>query len=77
MCNKKKKGGFKKFAEMCPEFCVLKEASQMNQRAKEQHIEPDIRQSDIDNAVMTQIMPYLYLGKLFFFHYLFTILNLI
>ena len=45
---------------MCPEFCVLKEA---NLKVREPMPDCDLRQSDIDNAVMTQILPFLYLGK--------------
>ena len=63
------KGGFKQFFETCPELCVLKEASEQQRvflaRQKEFccDMRDDQRQSAIDNAVMTEITPYLYLGK--------------
>ena len=54
------------FAEIFPEFCVLKEnnQNQNNHKIREQFYESDLRQSDIENALMTQILPFLYLGNL-------------
>jgi len=63
------KGGFKQFFETCPELCVLKEASEQQRiflaRQKEFccDMRDDQRQSAIDNAVMTEITPYLFLGN--------------
>lgn len=48
---------------MCPEFCVLKEAQVNNLKCNREPVECDLRQADIENAVMTQILPFLYLGK--------------
>jgi len=61
------KGGFKKFSELCPEFCVNKEAQINNNFKCIRDIQPsfecDLRQSDIENALMTQILSFLYLGN--------------
>lgn len=60
------KGGFEKFSKLCPEFCVLKEANISNSlkcNREQSDFLNDISQSDIENAIMTQILPFLYLGN--------------
>lgn len=63
------KGGFKSFFESFPEFCILKDIDEQQRAFLAKHKEyfkekrDDQRQSAIDNAVMTEITPYLFLGN--------------
>lgn len=52
-------GGFKEFAEIFPEYCVNKSVVE---RKNFQCESEDQQQSEIENAKMTEITPYLYLG---------------
>lgn len=56
------KGGFKQFFSAFPEFCVNKQVLSANFSSS---YEPQIdqQQSAIENAVMTEILPHLYLGN--------------
>lgn len=63
------KGGFKSFFESFPEFCIMKDCAEQQQAFFNKHkeyfntLKDDQRQSAIENAVMTEITPYLFLGK--------------
>ena len=60
------KGGFKQFFDMYPELCVNKTHEQRNSIKPNKFYfdnQLDQQQSEIENAVMTQITPYLYLGR--------------
>jgi hypothetical protein len=62
------KGGFKSFFENFPEFCTMKNLEEEQRSFFSKHhdyikeMKEDQRQSAIDSAVMTEIMPFLYLG---------------
>lgn len=65
------KGGFKQFMQMCPEFCVNKSTQSDNKinlgapLSKVNNLKycDDQHQSAIDNAIMNEIVPNLYLGN--------------
>ena len=63
------KGGFKSFFEAFPEFCIMKDCAEQQKAFFNKHkeyfstLKDDQRQSAIENAVMTEITPYLFLGK--------------
>lgn len=63
------KGGFKSFFENFPEFCTMKNLEEEQRSFFSKHqdyikeMKEDQRQSAIDNAVMTEIMPFLFLGN--------------
>lgn len=63
------KGGFKSFFESFPEFCIMKDCAEQQKAFFAKHkeyfntLKDDQRQSAIENAVMTEITPYLFLGN--------------
>ncbi len=62
------KGGFKSFYENFPEFCTMKDLEEEQRSFFSKHQDyikekkEDQKQSAIDNAVMTEITPFLFLG---------------
>jgi dual specificity MAP kinase phosphatase len=58
------KGGFKQFFEMCPDLC-RSETELKNNLINSHYYEQqaDQHQHSIDNAIMTEITPFLYLGN--------------
>lgn len=59
------KGGFKQFSEICPEYVeeVNKLKLSNNLNSKYYDMQVDQHQSSIDNAQLTKIEPFLYLGN--------------
>jgi hypothetical protein len=56
------KGGFKQFQQLWPEFCVEKEQKKCNSFYESKELNEQC-QAAIDNAVMTCVTNYLYLGR--------------
>lgn len=57
------KGGFKEFSKHWPSLCVLKEKSEKLLNAVFCDAQQDQSQAAIENAVMNEIVPHLYLGN--------------
>ena len=57
------KGGFRQFFSAFPEFCVNKQVLSVGLGSAAYETQMDQQQSAIENAVMTEILPHLYLGN--------------